>query len=175
MPPEALSGGNGTRLFKNGAFVEDAWKHVGDHDPIPIEGRAILSLARWRAHQAHIAALGVPIGVRLEAADMLDAVADDIGRLEVIALSFPKFTDGRSYSKARMLREQFGFRGELRAVGEVLLDQVPLMMRCGFDALEISHEPTMRALERGHLPAIALTYQPAGRQQAARRARTSAA
>jgi uncharacterized protein (DUF934 family) len=175
MPPETVPGVNRTRLFKGGAFVEDAWKHLGDEDPLPIEGRAIVTLARWRAQQAHIAALGVPVGVRLEAADMLDAVADDIGRLEVIALSFPKFTDGRSYSKARLLREQFGFRGELRAVGEVLLDQSPLMLRCGFDALEISHEPTVRALERGHLPAIALTYQPAGRQQAARRTGISAA
>lgn len=175
MPPETAPARTGTRLFKNRALVEDTWQHLGDDDPLPIEGRAIVSLARWRAQQAHIAALGVPIGVRLDPADMLDAVADDIGRLEVIALSFPKFTDGRSYSKARMLREQLGFKGELRAVGEVLLDQIPLMLRCGFDALEISHEPTLRALERGHLPAIALTYQPAGRHQAARRARTSAA
>jgi uncharacterized protein (DUF934 family) len=162
------------RLFKNGAFTDDTWQHIGDQDPLPIEGRAILPLARWRSQQAQLAALGVPIGVKVEPADALDAFADDIHRLAVIALSFPKFTDGRSYSKARMLREQHGYKGEIRAVGEVLLDQIPLMMRCGFDALEIRNEPTLRALERGHLPGLAATYQPAGRQQAATRRTTSA-
>jgi uncharacterized protein (DUF934 family) len=96
-------------------------------------------------------------------------LADDLDRLSIIALNFPKFTDGRSYSKARTLREQHGYKGEIRATGDVLLDQVPLMLRCGFDALEITNAPTIRALERGHLPAVAETYQSVGRRGTAGR------
>ena len=143
------------KLYCNGSFVVDPWRHVADGAVIPIEGRAIVTLARWRAEQAALAALGVPLGVRVEPAEAIDPSADDLARLALIALAFPKFTDGRAYSKARLLREQFGYRGLLRAVGEVLLDQMPLMLRCGFDAFEISHAATERALARGHLPAIA--------------------
>ncbi len=157
------------RFFKNNVFATDAWAHVTDADPLPVNGYAIVSLKRWRAEQALLVSLGVPLGVKVDAGETLDAATDDLGRLTVIALAFPKFSDGRSYSKARCLREQFGFRGELRAVGEVLLDQIPLMLRCGFDAFEISNEPTQRALDRGHLPAIYETYQPTGLQNSAAR------
>ncbi len=132
-------------LFKNGGFVDDGWRNLGDQDPLPIDGKAILSLSRWRTEQPQLVASGVPLGVRIEPSEAIDALADDISRLSVIALGFPKFTDGRSYSKARALREQHGYKGELRAIGDVLLDQIPLMLRCGFDALEIVNEPTIRA------------------------------
>ena len=158
-----------TRLYSNGAFVDDTWRYLADQDPLPIEGRAIVSLTRWRAEQLQLVALGVPLGVKVEVGDTIDALADDIGRLALVALSFPKFTDGRSYSKGRLLREQYGFKGEIRAVGEVLLDQIPLMLRCGFDAFEVGHEPTIRALEQSHLPAIQRTYQTIGAHGVARR------
>jgi phosphoadenosine phosphosulfate reductase len=156
-------------VFKNNAFINDGWGHLGDQDPLPIEGKAILSLARWRSEQPQLVALGVPLGVRIEPGEGIDVLVDDLDRLAVIALAFPKFTDGRSYSKARTLREQHGYRGELRACGDVLLDQVPLMLRCGFDALEITNEPTIRALARGHLPSLRETYQSVGRRSVARR------
>jgi phosphoadenosine phosphosulfate reductase len=85
-----------------------------------------------------------------------------LGRFASIAVSFPAFTDGRGYSTARLLRERFGFKGELRAVGDVLQDQIPHMQRCGFDALVVTHEPTRRALLENHLPEMALFYQPVG-------------
>jgi uncharacterized protein (DUF934 family) len=75
-------------------------------------------------------------------------------------LSFAKFSDGRAFSYAEMLRERFGFKGELRAGGDVLLDEIPLMLRCGFDSFEVVNEPTLRALKRGHLPGVSLFYQP---------------
>jgi uncharacterized protein (DUF934 family) len=59
-----------------------------------------------------------------------------------------------------LLRERFGFAGELRAAGDVLLDEIPLMLRCGFDSFEVVNEPTLRALKRGHLPGVSLFYQP---------------
>ena len=158
------------RLYKNSAFVTDGWQHVADGDALPLAGKAIVSLARWRAEQPALVAAGLPVGVRIEPAEAIEPLADDIARLAVIALSFPKFTDGRSYSKARALREQLGFKGELRAVGEVLIDQVALMLRCGFDAFEITNEPTIRALVRRPLPSLAGVYQATGRSEAATRA-----
>lgn len=146
------------RLWREGTFVDDPWRSIADDEALPIAGRAIVSLGRWRADQAALAASGVPVGVRLSAGEILEPVADDIGRLEVIALPFPKFSDGRSYSAARRLREA-GFKRELRAIGDVLLDQLPLMLRSGFDAFEIGHAATIRALEAGDVPAVTRVYQ----------------
>jgi uncharacterized protein (DUF934 family) len=78
----------------------------------------------------------------------------------LVVVALPKFTDGRAYSVARRLRENLGYRGELRATGDVLLDQLTLLARCGFDAFEISHAPTLAALERGALPGLSHVYQP---------------
>jgi len=151
-----------TRLYKAGAFVADTWVSLDDRTTLPIDGRAIVPLARWRAELAELISAGLPIGVAVGPGEAVDPRTDNIDRLGVIAIAFAKFTDGRGYSQARMLREQAGYKGELRATGEILLDQVPLLERCGFDALAVSHAPTIAALERGHLPAIAQVYQPTG-------------
>ena len=81
-------------------------------------------------------------------------------RLQLIALVFPKFSDGRSYSAARLLRERFGYKGEMRATGDVLADQIPLMRRCGIDSFEVQHAPTRRALVEGRSRKCATIYQP---------------
>jgi len=85
----------------------------------------------------------------------------------VIAIAFPKFTDGRGYSIARLLRERLGYAGELRATGDVLADQIPLLWRCGFDALVVEHEPTRAVLAEGRLARPALHMQPVGAAEAA--------
>ena len=79
-----------------------------------------------------------PIGVRLKAGQHLEVIAAHGARLALVALEFPKFTDGRAYSYARLLRERYGYKGELCAVGQVLRDQLLFMHRCGFDAYEIA-------------------------------------
>ena len=102
-----------------------------------------------------------PVGVAVEAgADAQAHLADLAGR-PLIALAFTKFADGRAFSYARLLRDRRGFAGELRATGDVLIDEIPLMLRCGFDAFEVSDAPTLVALEAGRLPGPALHYQPA--------------
>lgn len=151
------------RLWRNGAFVSDEWRNVADDEPMGIGTRAIVSLERWRKDQLTIASTGAAVGVRLNVGQSIDVETDDVGRLGVIALPFPKFSDGRSYSAARQLREA-GYRGEIRAIGDVLLDQLPLMVRTGFDAFEITHAATISALERGDLPAIPQVYQAAAAQ-----------
>ena len=146
------------RLWNGQRFVPDAWRTIADADPFPIEGRAIVSLKRWRADQEVLAAHGVPVGIKIDVAEAIDPAADDLGRLAVIALVFPKFSDGRAYSTARNLREVVGYRGEIRATGDVLLDQLPLMLRCGFDAFEIVNAATIAALEAAPVPAVSRVY-----------------
>ena len=76
------------------------------------------------------------VGVRLAPDEAVEVLAYDLARIPLVALSFPKFRDGRPFSAARILRERLGFAGELRAVGDVLLEQAKFMIRCGFDAFE---------------------------------------
>ena len=102
-----------------------------------------------------------PLGLRLEAGEAIDDIAADLPRFALIALGFPKFSDGRAFSTARLLREKHGYTGELRAVGNVLSDQIPLMRRVGFDTFEVTHAPTRRALIEGRIAEVALHYQPA--------------
>jgi phosphoadenosine phosphosulfate reductase len=146
------------RLYKNGGFVEDPWRDLPEGE-MP-HGPSVLSLVRWRALGDAAEGINVPLGVRLEAGEPVEAILPDLPRLSLVALAFPKFNDGRSFSKAAQLRGQYGFAGEIRAVGDVLWDQLQLMRRCGFDAFAIEHEPTLRAIERGKTPFMSDFYQP---------------
>jgi uncharacterized protein (DUF934 family) len=146
------------RLWTGSSFIPDPWQVLGDDAPFPIGGQTMVSLTRWRAEQATLAALGVPVGIVVQSSEAFDAETDDLARLSVIALVFPKFTDGRAYSTARRLRES-GYVGEIRATGDVLLDQMPLMLRAGFSTFEIASSATIRALEAAPLPAVSHVYQ----------------
>ncbi len=146
------------RLWNGTAFVDDPWLHLADGEPFPIGGQAIVSLARWRAEEAALTETGAAVGVIVQPGESLDTATDNVARLAVVALAFPKFTDGRAYSAARRLREA-GFGGQIRATGDVLLDQLPLMLRAGFDAFEITHAATARALEQAPVPAVSRIYQ----------------
>ena len=147
------------RLWKGGVFAVDTWRTVADDAALPIDAPAIISLKRWRAERSMLAASRHVLGVRIDPVDVIDFATDDLARLALIALVFPKFTDGRAYSTARRVREQWGFKGEVRATGDVLLDQLPLMLRAGFDAFEITSAATIAALEHGVIPAVSHVYQ----------------
>ena len=161
-PPGCRERGRGhlTTLYKGGRPVEDSWTLASD-DALPLNGvPVILTLKQWTDGRDALSGRNQPLGIRIEPGETLDAILPDLGRFSLVALSFPKFTDGRSFSKAKMLRDEHGFSGEIRAVGEVLWDQLQLMARCGFDAFEISHEPTLQALEKGKKPFMTDFYQP---------------
>ena len=147
------------RLYKDGAFVEDVWRRVGDEE-MSGDGQSIVSLKAWLALGADRGGSNAPLGVRLEAGEMVDAILPGLDSLALVALAFPKFGDGRAFSKASMLRGQYSFKGEIRAVGDVLWDQLQLMRRCGFDAFAIEDEPTLRALDSGKAPFMTEFYQP---------------
>ena len=147
-------------LLKCGRVVDDSWIPVADGDPLPADGAIIVSLKRWQEERADLIARADGSGVRLASSDPAAAIAADLPFLALIALEFPTFRDGRAYSTARLLRERFGFKGELRAVGNVLRDQLLFMHRCGFDAFEIKDGDAAEAWERA-MGEISLVYQPA--------------
>ena len=148
-------------LWRRDGFAEDVWTRLADDAPAPADGALIVSLKRWLAERETLAVRKAPVGVAVEAgADAQAHLADLAGR-PLVALAFAKFADGRAFSYARLLRDRYGFAGELRATGDVLIDEIPLMLRCGFDAFEVTDAPTLAALEAGRLPGPAIHYQPA--------------
>jgi uncharacterized protein (DUF934 family) len=146
-------------LIKHGRPAADPWIALADDAPAPAAGAVIVGLARWRAERG--ALIGRPglLGLRLKSDQPPGLVADDLAHFALVALEFPKFTDGRAYSYARLLRERHGFQGEVRAVGNVLRDQFLFMHRCGFDAFGVAE----RHLDSwaGALSEITVAYQPA--------------
>ncbi len=124
------------RIFKDGRVVDDPWIPVDDDAVLPDGAPALISLARWRADRAALSRRNARLGLRLASAEPPGQVAEDLDRFALIALEFPAFTDGRAYSTARLLRQRYGYTGELRAVGNVLRDQLLFMQRCGFDTYE---------------------------------------
>jgi uncharacterized protein (DUF934 family) len=153
-------------VWRDGAFCRDTWVRVETDAALP-DGPVILSKKRWLAEREHLALRRGPLGLLIEAGETIDDIAADLPRFALIALSFPKFRDGRAFSTARLLREKHGYAGELRAVGNVLADLIPFMRRVGFDAFEVTHAPTRRALADGRIPEVALHYQPAAPGEAA--------
>lgn len=148
-------------LLKNGRVSEDAWQPVADDAPAPGDGPIVLSLARWQAERQNFIGRNSPIGVHLKNTDDVTALEPDLDRLSLIVLDFPKYTDGRAYSQARILRERLDYLGELRATGQVLLDQLLFMQRCGFDAF-VLNRPDAEAAWRKAQRAFTLFYQPTG-------------
>ncbi len=124
-------------LIKDGAVVDDPWVAVADEAELPRARPAIVTLERWRAERDALIGRNAPLGVRLASDRSPAEIADDLDRLELVALEFPVFTDGRAFTSARLLRERYGYSGEIRAVGNVLRDQILFMVRCGFDAFEM--------------------------------------
>lgn len=147
-------------LYRNGTFAADSWQRLDPAQELPAEGHVLLSLAEWQKLAPIKRESNVAFGVLLEPGETAEAIAADLSRLSLVAVSFPKFTDGRGYSTARILRDRYKFAGELRAVGDILFDQIQLYERCGFDALEITDPVTLGLLEAGRKPVMTHFYQP---------------
>ena len=123
-------------------WANERFVNVADDEPLPDAGGVILTLTRFQAEGDALLDQGRAVGVRLEVGESVEDLAYDLPRLSLVALAFPKFRDGRPYSSARLLRERFGFDGEIRAVGDVLREQAGFMVRCGFDSFEPSDGST---------------------------------
>ena len=137
-------------LIRNRAIAPDSWQRPepGSQDingEIPATGDVLVTLATWQAARTSLALRAGRTGVILEPHEDPDVLAADMGSLPLIAVNFPKFSDGRGYSTGRLLRERYGFAGELRAIGDVLRDQISLMQRCGFDSFLLREDQDAEA------------------------------
>jgi uncharacterized protein (DUF934 family) len=144
------------RIIRDGAIVIDDWTQLpADHQGSLPAGKIIIALPQWLARRdefiEYAAAHSVPLGVWLEGYEDPAQLADDLPRLALIAIHFPKFVDGRGYSTAYLLRSRFGFKGELRAIGDVLRDQLFYLKRAGFNSFVVradkSVEDALNALK----------------------------
>lgn len=134
-------------LIKHEHLVDDTWKVLAlaeNELPATVKlpcGPLLVPVAVWHARRRELVereyAHGWPLGVWLAADQGPETIADDLDDLSAIAVHFPKATDGRGYTTARLLRERHAYRGELRAIGEVLRDQLFYLRRCGFDAFAL--------------------------------------
>ncbi len=134
-------------LIKERRIVADSWHLLergakGELPEAPARGDVIVPLALWLAHREELLARAETgtLGVWLDANERPEELAADVRRFAVIAVKFPKFGDGRGYSIARLLRERYGFKGELRAIGDVLHDHLFFMEQCGFDAFALRED-----------------------------------
>ncbi len=130
------------KLIKNGRVIDDAAAIlVLDETQAPEAldlpaGPVFVPFAVWQAHKGQLAGQA-GVGVWLDSHENVEELAADLDELPAIALNFPKFTDGRAYSAAALLRTRYGYKGEIRAIGDVLRDQLFFMQRCGFDAFQL--------------------------------------
>jgi len=122
------------RIIKDKTIVEDGWAHYAGDGELP-EGDIIVPLDVWLDRRGELA--GRRVGVRLEPDNHPKEIRGDLDELALIAINFPTFNDGRGYSSAKLLRDRYGFDKEIRAVGDVMRDQLFYMQRCGFNAYEL--------------------------------------
>lgn len=132
--------------------------------PVPAAGALLLDLARLRAEAEHLWHRPDGVGVELLAAEPVEALADWLGRIDLVALRFPAFTDGRPFSAARILRQRYRFTGEVRAVGRLIPDQRQFLHQCGFDTIAIAASELPRWVTAR--TRISLTYQAGYREVA---------
>ncbi|HTT07978.1 MAG TPA: DUF934 domain-containing protein [Gammaproteobacteria bacterium] len=117
-------------------IVDDGWQLVIDEAELPA-GDVIVSVARWQKERDALLARGGRLGLKVGGDTPVTTIADDLEHFALIALEFPKFGDGRCFSHARLLRERYNYKGELRAVGDVQRDQLYFMRRCGIDSFAV--------------------------------------
>lgn len=151
-----------TRIWRESGFQnDDPWVIETEETKAGSNEKAILPLASF-LEKAEAGETG--LGVLIQPADNVKALAPWLDRIALVAVSFPAFSDGRAFSHASLLRERIGYQGELRAVGDVLIDQIPLMLRVGITSFAVTNPVAIRRLEEGRLPGIANHYQPTARK-----------
>jgi uncharacterized protein (DUF934 family) len=126
------------QIIKDREVVEDNWTHLDDEAPLA-DGNITVSLNRWQEQHESLVKHEGGLGIRLSGDDPLEEIVPDLARFQLVVLIFPAFTDGRCYSYAKLLRERYAFKAEIRAQGDVLYDQLFNMAQCGFNSFELAN------------------------------------
>ncbi len=148
-------------LVRFGKLSGDAFVHIADDAPVPDEGAVLIPATRFLDDAEALSRRGGPTGVIWPNNRDVGELVPFLDLLAVVALVFPSFRDGRAYSQARLLRERHGYRGELRATGQVLRDQFVFMLRAGFDAFEVKKQSDAEAFATA-TKRYSVFYQPTG-------------
>jgi uncharacterized protein (DUF934 family) len=148
-------------LVKGGKITDDIFVHVADGAEAPAQDGLLVSAARFLENPEALLARSDKIGVIWPNNRDVDDLVPYLDRIGAVALVFPTFRDGRAYSQARILRERFLYRGELRATGQVLRDQFVFMLRAGFDAFEVKKQADAEAFAQT-VQRYSVFYQPTG-------------
>ncbi len=123
------------KLIKNGQLANNDWTVIEQGGELPLNGKVFVNLADWQDNEESL--LARDAGIWLNSDQSPRDISIDVNKIPAIAINFPVFADGRGYSYAYILRNELGFSGELRAIGDVLRDQLFYMHRCGFNAYQI--------------------------------------
>ena len=151
-----------TKIWRETGFVaNDPWIIETDEVKATEEQKPLLSLDALIAKAEESNDVG--LGVVIKPADDVTRLEPYLYRLEIVAVAFPAFNDGRAFSHASLLRQRLGYTNELRAVGDVLIDQIPLMLRVGIDSFAVTNETALKRLSEHRLPGIPHHYQPTAR------------
>lgn len=148
------------KVIIDGAIVDNQWQRLEAdalENGVPAQGKIIVPLAYWQENRDALIARG-DVAVWLAPGEEPKDLEDDLASLPLVAIHFPAFKDGRGYSYARELRTRYGFKGEVRATGDVLRDQLFYMTRCGFNAFEIREDRSIEDALQG-LKDFSVTYQ----------------
>lgn len=151
-----------TTIYKDGEFVEETWTRVDAETGSAIEGSALVPQTLFLEAAEDYLNRDAETAVLVEAGDDVELIEPYLARLAYVAVDFPSFADGRGFSAARVLREQVGYQGDIRAAGKYILDQVPLARRCGVSSFEISKPEVLKALKAGEWPEVTKYLQPVG-------------
>lgn len=138
------------KLIKDGQLTDDPWtllkEATGPEVLKVVSGKNfIVPLAFWKQYRTELDDYAGAVSIWLDSHEQASEIGEELASIPVVALNFPTFADGRSYTNARELRERYNYEGEIRAIGDVLRDQIFYMMRCGFDAFEIRHDQDAEA------------------------------
>ena len=148
-------------LVKQGRITTDLFVHVADGAELPGDGAVLVTAERFLADPQALLRRPGKLGVIWPNNRNLDELVPHLDRLASVALVFPTFRDGRAYSQARLLRERYGYGGELRATGQILRDQFVFMTRAGFDAFEVKTDAAADAFAQT-MKRYSVFYQPTG-------------
>ena len=149
------------RIIKNGEVIDERWHLLpvdATLDGISNSDDLLVPLGLWLESSHALKVRDGGLGVWLQSHEQIEDIVDDLKYFKVIALDFPAFTDGRHFSSARLLRERYGYQGEIRAIGDVLRDQLFFMQRCGFDAFAVRPDRDPYDALKG-LSDFSVTYQ----------------
>jgi uncharacterized protein (DUF934 family) len=132
-------------ILRHGEIVDDIWLNLADDETPPEGGAITVSHSRWQTERQTLKARKQPLGLRISGDVDVHTLANDFVHFDLVAVAFPGIADGRGYSQARLIRQRYGFTGELRATGPLVRDVFAALERVGFDAIDARDEVEAKA------------------------------